>query len=195
MTRDLTLALAVLASVPIACKTGGAAGGEERAVPVLAARLELLVTEAPVSLRPPSPFAARLTNLAKHPITIVLPGDGSESAMRTPIIAWSVLPVTSDLPHPEEPPLPGLSRCGNMNSLAAGEIVSLEPGESVRFEEWMWRPTFPGPGEYRVVLYYSNVPDRDWQGVGFHDAHLMARVRASTPLAVRSAERIVTVVE
>ena len=46
------------------------------------------------------------------------------------------------------------------------------------------------PGNYRVRLYYDNIPDMEWSGVVLppHDVDAMQRVRKSTPVSLVSNE-------
>ena len=51
-------------------------------------------------------FDATIINQGKKPVTLVLPGDGSESGWRTPVVGWSVVSAAEPRQtHPAEPPL------------------------------------------------------------------------------------------
>ena len=132
----------------------------------------------------------RLTNVGSAPVTLVKPGDGSDCRWRTPVIGWSVLPVDSLEQHPKEPPRRGGARCGNINRLEADEIFVLQPGEEQVLKDWIAFPYRTPPGIYRVVFYYSNVPEMKWSGLplGNHDEEAMQRLRSSTPLSLVSNE-------
>ncbi len=137
-------------------------------------RIELL-SETPVVNSGGSPrFVADLVNDGAEPITIVLPGDGSEWGMRTPIVRWN------------PPMLEG--RCGNINPLKNDELVTLGAGERIRLKGWIHRPTLKEPGMYKVSLELENVPDLEWRGVplGQHSRAAMERVRRTAPFKVVS---------
>jgi hypothetical protein len=120
-------------------------------------------------------FTAELINKGPEPITVVLPGDGSESGWRTPIITWN-------------PPMPRGGRCGNINRLKAQEVVTLRPDQRLRLGPWIGAPTLTEPGKHKVRLTLENRPQMKWKGVplGEHDPAAMARVRASLPFKVVS---------
>jgi hypothetical protein len=116
-----------------------------------------------------------LTNKDSVPVTVVLPGDGSDCGWRTPILTWT--------------PAVKMDRtCGNINALRAREIVTLLPGKSVSLGEWIAPPAPTRPGKHRFTLTYENKPGLAWRGVplGQHDPAAMAKVKASTPLKVVS---------
>ena len=124
---------------------------------------------------------ATLTNKGHEPRTIVLPGDGSTEGWRSPVITWTLTPV------PRGP----FIRCGNMNSLQPGEVVTLAPGDSVALGDWI-RPDMSG-SERRVWarMVYSNEPEIEWgesPGLDQHDPIEMAKVRASDRCRVESNE-------
>ena len=132
-------------------------------------RIEL-VTETPVLSSGMSPlFVAHLVNDAAESITIVLPGDGSECGMRTPIVRWN-------------PPRLEGRRCGNINALKADEIVTLGAGERIRLKGWIQRPTLKEPGTHKVSLELENVPELEWRGepLGQHSISAMERVRRTS---------------
>src|SRR5436853_5580183 len=51
--------------------------------------------ELPAKIEVSKPGAAKITikNVSREPVTLVLPGDGSECKWRTPVVAWSFVPV------------------------------------------------------------------------------------------------------
>jgi len=61
---------------------------------------------------------ARLTNNGTRPLTLVLPGDGSRMARRTPIVEWLFTPSGK---------LSGFEGCGNINELQSGDVFTLDP--------------------------------------------------------------------
>lgn len=140
----------------------------------------------------------QLRNVGNTPMTLVMPGDGSDCGWRTPIIGWSVLPVDSDDDHPPTPPRQGVGRCGNINSLKAEEVFTLRPGQSKTLGPWARLPTYNlKPGKYRVVVYYKNDPKLKWSGLplGPHDQKAMQRIGESTPVNLVSNEQIIELVE
>jgi hypothetical protein len=127
----------------------------------------VLFTETPFIAPGTNPhFVAHLVNDGAEPVTIVLPGDGSESAMRTPIVRWS-------------PPMQLGGRCGNVNALKAEEVVTLQAGASVPLTGWIGLPSLKDPGKHHVSLELENIPDLEWRGLplGRHNATAMDRVR------------------
>lgn len=136
----------------------------------------------------------KITITSKHgkSVTLVEPGDGSESGWRTPIVGWSVVrvKVAGRAKHPADLPVAKVFRCGNINRLKRNEVLVLEPNGSKHLGEWAGSPAFPGPGTYSVVFYYSNEPDLAWKGIplGRHDPEAMGQVRKSFKCALRSNE-------
>jgi len=130
-----------------------------------------------------------IKNLGTRPVTLVAPGDGSVAGWRTPILHWSFLPSDSWESHPA-PAAGAGGRCGNINSLEPKEVFQLAPGEE---KELAWWHLFTGdvePGNYRVRLYYDNIPDIKWRGIVLpqHDVEAMQRVKNSTPVSLVSNE-------
>jgi hypothetical protein len=106
-----------------------------------------------------------------------MPGDGSESGWRTPILTWRTFRGP-------------LVRCGNRNGLKPEEVFTLEPGE--------WRTLAahcglraPEPlfaGRYRYTVRYENIPDLKWDGMPLRkdDPEAQDRVRRSDRVRVVS---------
>jgi hypothetical protein len=140
-------------------------------------------------------FHITISNRGSNSVTLVEPGDGSENAWRTPVIGWSVLPVNSPEKHPDTPAPWSGARCGNINPFRLSEVFSLEPGKEKQFEPWDDYSLFDKPGKYRVVLYYSNIPDMKTKGapLGDHEKGAVERIKASTPCKLISNEVIVEV--
>jgi hypothetical protein len=132
-------------------------------------------------------FDIELVNSGDRTVTLVMPGDGSEVAWRTPVLRWSVSPE----PQPTQ-----MARCGNINPLRPDEVFTLAPGERRRLREWV--PPIYGvtAGAYTVRLSYTNDPTLKWRGVelGPHDPEAMQRVRESTPCRAVSNDVEITVV-
>lgn len=132
----------------------------------------------------------RIKNVGCAPVTLVMPGDGSLSRKRTPIVGWSFLPVDSKDRQPRQPPHFAVARCGNINRLSPEEVFALKPGDGRDLDQWLPFSQPLSPGRYRVVLYYSNVPGMKWSGIslGQHDDAAMRRLKRSTPISLVSNE-------
>ena len=116
-------------------------------------------------------LTAQLFNDGTEPITVVLPGDGSLHGWRTPIVRWNP-PIRDSV----------IRDCGNVNSLKANEVVTLNPGASHHLD-WIYWPDLPNPGVHQISLELENVPDLKWCGIplGGHDSTTMKRVRRTAP--------------
>ena len=159
------------------------------------AKLELRVISAsyPVQLDRKKEVRAVITNRGQAPATLVMPGDGSYSAWRTPIVAWSTQRADNRaVAHTPLSIRPRLRKCGNLDRLTQDQVFTLRPGESKVIAA---APLFPGPGRYRIVYFYRNIPNLKWHGSYTFDPGTMDRVRQSTPCSLVSNELIVTVVE
>jgi hypothetical protein len=123
-----------------------------------------------------------ISNKGKMPLTLVYPGDGSESAWRTPVIGWSAIKVGKEAAnHPQIPPLYRGGRCGNINRLKKEEVFVLTPDESKQLNGWIAVPQLAAPGTYSVVFYFANDPALKWRGLplGQHDPEAMIQVQKS----------------
>lgn len=157
--------------------------------------LRLILPEK-ASKKDRSVATVEIANDGDGPVTLVLPGDGSTWGWRTPKIGWSILSADSEDPHPDWPSKPDGLRCGNINALDADEVFTLDPGAFMPLGEWLGFPNHAlAPGRYRVVFYYANVPDLEWQGLplGKHDAKAMETISGSTPLTLRSNEAVIEI--
>jgi hypothetical protein len=158
--------------------------------------LRISAKEASVVLGQQPQITATITNKGSAPVTLVLPGDGSESGWRTPLVGFSSVKVDKDNPkHPAAVPLYRGGRCGNINALKTNEVFTLAQGKSQDLTDWIGSPQLPGPGTYSVVLYYANEPGLKWQGVplGRHDPDAMKRVGQSHKCLLISNELRLTV--
>jgi len=136
-------------------------------------------------------ITATITNKGKAPVTLVLPGDGSECGWRTPLVGFSSIKIDQGIAkHPATVPQEYGSRCGNINHLTSDEVFTLVPGQSKDLSDWIGVPRLPEPGTYSMVFYYANDPERKWQGVplGQHDPDAMKRVQKSYPCLLISNE-------
>lgn len=129
-------------------------------------------------------LSASLVNRRKTPVTLVLPGDGSELGARTPEVRWSIRDAETGEPRPA-----GWIGCGNIDPMRADEVVTLAPGER-RATTVLRR--LPQPGRYRVVLHYWNDPSRGLPS-GQVDPAVLARVRSSERLLLASRPIVVNV--
>lgn len=96
-------------------------------------------------------YTLTLTNGSKKPVSLVVPGDGSEAGWRTPAITWIATANGQPATRAEG------GRCGMMNPIAASEIFTLAPGASREINEWLGFPSFV-PGTYDLRLRYRNDP-------------------------------------
>ncbi|HET9315135.1 MAG TPA: hypothetical protein VFQ51_06070 [Vicinamibacteria bacterium] len=111
-------------------------------------------------------LTAVLANAGPRALRLVLPGDGSLDGWRTPRIEWQFTPTVDQV----------RLRCGNVNALRAGEVFTLQPGESRVLADWV-TPDVMGE-EYRARMVYANEPALAWHGLplGRHDEAEMIRV-------------------
>jgi len=130
---------------------------------------------------------AYITNGGSRPVTLVKPGDGSEVGWRTPEIGWSI--ATDNKPKTDFD-YRQLRFCGNINPLEWHEVFILYPGQTREVSEWLSLPPLLQAGTYKVSCTYSNLPQREWQGVplGINNPLAMVRVRLSTSCTLESNE-------
>ena len=138
-----------------------------------------------------------ITNYGAETVTLVMPGDGSESGWRTPVVWSSTLQVGDLRPHSNVPDFTRISRCGNIMSLKWDEVFNLAPRESKEIGEWIWLRPFEKAGSYRVRFYYVNQPWLIWRGreLRSHNPVAMWRVKNSTETNLCSNEVLFTVTE
>src|SRR5687767_10027792 len=103
---------------------------------------------------PPDWIAITLRNDGEERVILPLPGDGSDSGSRTPVIGWEI----------REPGGPVLSRepigiCGNLNAFRREEVFELLPGQERTFRRGLpdWYPYKKGH-RYQVTFKYENRP-------------------------------------
>src|SRR5204863_5930322 len=131
----LNLVLAMMTCLPVI--------GADLVVAVTAPRQAIHVGDYPR-------FVVTVSNYGPNSVTLVEPGDGSDCAWRTPVVGWSILPVSvTGQKHPSTPSLFKGRDCGNINSLRLSEVFSLKSGEAHRFDSWIGHPRFEKPGKYR----------------------------------------------
>ena len=138
---------------------------------------------------------ASIENTGNKNYHLVLPGDGSNSGWRTPIVGFSAIPVDSKEEHPKEIPLYKGGRCGNINPLKESEVFTLKPGEKKDLGAWVEHLSVSEPGDYRVVFYYQNDPKKDILGLplGKHAKGIEKKIRGSTSVYLMSNEVVIKV--
>ena len=119
-----------------------------------------------------------IRNVGRQAITLVQPGDGSDSGLRTPTVTWSVRDAGGNaiLQHP------GAREDNLINPLEPREVFRLEPSMGHELAPWIPPIVVGGPGKYVVTLHYVNDPNLTWSGtpIRAHDAATMALVAGST---------------
>src|SRR5579871_3670301 len=135
-------------------------------------------------------LVAEIQNSRSEAVTLVAPGDGSESGLRTPVMWWSVTKVGEVLPWKRRfDSLSAGRSCGNMNPLEEHDLFTLVPGETKVLNEWTGQVTFVEPGTYRVVCHYANrpwIPPPSEAIAGQQDKSVLAQVAKSLPCELRS---------
>jgi hypothetical protein len=123
------------------------------------------------------PKALRMTirNVGKQTIVLPLPGDGSESGLRTPIVSWSV----EGLDDGAIPQKWGVRDDNLINPLRPEEVIELAQNQEREFSSWIPPIFVKGPGRYRVKFHFINDPQPSWKGIPMraHDAATMQRVK------------------
>jgi hypothetical protein len=122
---------------------------------------------------------AELVNRGSAPIALTRTGDGSVAGARYPTVTFSLTPDR----HAD----PG--RCGLINAMTVGDLVTLAPGAKVELE-WLFPPTPSEPGRYTLRATYRNDPAAEpiRSGAVPPSAELLARYRATSPCEVTSNE-------
>lgn len=182
------LALFTAALLAVSASAKDAPGDKPSTATLQPAGLELKITAASTTIKTGEypKIAAVITNKGDKAVTLVMPGDGSESGWRTPLVGWSVIQHDARLSHPAAVPLYKGGRCGNMNPLTKEEVFTLQPGASKQLT-WIGGPECAAGQKYRVVFYYSNVPETTWRR-GAGDAEAMKQVKQSFKCLLRSNE-------
>ena len=96
-------------------------------------------------------YIVTLANKGSRPVRLVVPGDGSEAGMRTPILTW----IATEGGKPAEPAPAG--RCGFTNEMTVQEVFTLAPGASREMKDWVGQP-YVKPGTYDLKLRFRNDP-------------------------------------
>ena len=134
-------------------------------------------------------FHVVIRNSGPATITLVEPGDGSDTGWRTPIVTWQV-----ELVGGEHTPQQA-ARCGNINALRPEEVFDLESGDERILGPWVPDVRVTQTGKYRLRLKYENDPALEWSGIplGEHDPNAMERIQKSTACVTVSNEVLVEV--
>lgn len=148
---------------------------------------------------PPRALKATLENTGPGAGWVAQAGDGSDYGWRLPVTGWSVVPDSAEITHPSSWPGPprAAGRCGNMAGYQDDDFVLLQAGEQLELKAWMGLPKVPGPGRYRVVMYYEIDPSkkpRNDRLAGHYGEAISKRIQSLETLALRSNE-VVLVVE
>ena len=167
--------IATLMSLAACSNPAGEAASAESGLPYPATGLSLELHAEKLEYRVGEKFrfTAELVNPSSSPITVVLPGDGSEVGWRTPIVRWT--PPSSSL------------RCGLVDSVSARDLVLLEPSQRLAFD-CLGAPVFDGPGTCQVSLEIEHDPNTKWGRLPTRpeDSATMDRIRRLPPYRVKS---------
>jgi hypothetical protein len=124
----------------------------------------------------------RLINEGPDTVTVVAPGDGSNLGFRTPTIEWIVTTEDNCVIRKRS------IGCGTINPLKEEEIVVLEPGGEVAFDEWIGIPKLSKGDVHFIAVRYTNDPgilDQEFP-LMTGPSPLLDKVRTSTPLSLTS---------
>jgi hypothetical protein len=136
-------------------------------------------------------FTGTLFNDGTKVVSLVEPGDGSESGWRTPTVSWTVKTMSGQPVTQQRG-----ARCGNVNPLHESEIFDLPPGAKHVMTPWFGSPDVPA-GKYVVRATYENDPKAKMHGLalGMHDEKALELVRQSTACRVESNALTVDIVQ
>ena len=154
---------------------------QERPDPETGVALELSPTYQVINQHERPNLAVRVKNRGSRQVVLVEPGDGSESAWRTPIIEWMQF---SDVRG---------GRCGNRNGVRAEEVFILKPGETRKLSDWVTGALVLLPGRNRIAVRYTNRPDLQWIGLADDNEITRERIRQSTAVSTVSNSVVVVV--
>ena len=126
----------------------------------------------------PQFLSVTIRNVGHQTVTLVQPGDGSESGLRTPTVSWVVRAADGNvvLQHI------GTRDDNLINPLAPKEVFTLKPNAEHGFSHWIPLIVVDGPGKYVIALHYVNDPHLKWKGTPMraHDAPSMELVTESS---------------
>jgi hypothetical protein len=127
----------------------------------------------------PKPLRVMIRNVGREAITLVQPGDGSESGLRTPTVSWSVRSARGSAVSQQF----GRRYDNQINPLQPNEVFTLGPNMEHSLSNYIPPIVVDGPGKYVISLHYVNIPHLTWTGssMGAHDTATMALVTKSSP--------------
>lgn len=129
-----------------------------------------------------------LKNEGSKPVTLVEPGDGSESGWRTPVLQWRARRIGNGQKEVILDPGP---RCGLMNGPdPKREVFVLAPGASRRVRMALVIPRLEPPGPYEVRLLYINDPRIGFRGETLTDPAMSPYARSMACTAASNTLRI-----
>jgi hypothetical protein len=127
---------------------------------------------------------------------LVLPGDGSWSGLRTPVVGFSAVPVTRGLARHPRYPARHFAKCPNINAIRPGDIVELAAGRTLKLGvaslgqvgplDDRGLPVRRKRGKWSVAYHYINNPNKEWRGVTYVNSDARDAVRRSTYCELRS---------
>ena len=126
-----------------------------------------------------------IRNTGQQTIVLTLPGDGSESGLRTPLVSWSVRDADGRAVTQNW----GARYDNLINPLRPEDVFELAPHQARELSSWIPPIFVTGPGRYKVTFHFTNDPQLSWKGITMraHDPVTMQRVKKSTPCDVMSA--------
>ena len=138
--------------------------------PTIAQKLKLEISlkhgHAVIEVGHPVEIAAKIRNISREPLHIVLPGDGSAEAWREPHIKFT---GTIDDGKGSVPlvPVTDRGRCGMFDTDWHDEIVEIPPGGEVSLGDWIPPASrylaMNEPGRVTLTMHYAYTAGRDVQ--------------------------------
>ncbi|MCP4438273.1 MAG: hypothetical protein GY810_04950 [Aureispira sp.] len=148
---------------------------------------------------------AQLLNNSTDSLLVVLPGEGSVSGWRTPIMGWSIINLDSNEVHSDNfPSIPELTLlCANVNQVTEKDLTKIAPASSaslswIDFHRVFDVKTLNKVGTYSIKLYYKNTPDLDWEKIGYlsYTEEAAIRIKNETQeFMISSNEIIIKIIE
>lgn len=134
------------------------------------------------------PIFATIVNKGAKPIMLVMPDEGSDCGLRTPLVGWSVIKRGEAGKHPDEVPQYKAAGSKSINRLNKNGIFTLQPGQSKRLDGANFPLTLRERGTYSIVFYYANDPGIPWEKKRRHDRKAVKLARQSHKCLLRSNE-------
>ena len=113
----------------------------------------------------PIEMEIKMRNASTMAMSVIKPGDGSESRWREPYVYYSAQKLEGD--EWREVPTRPILRCGLYNFNWQADVVTIEPGKSLALGDWVPGPqTFfeLTPGRYRLQLHYDYAAGKNCKG-------------------------------